>query len=54
MIPANIRADRLIPCPACGAAKGRACKEQPPNISCFGRRLKRIMSLGPLPSERNH
>ena len=52
MTPENVRADRRVPCPACGAAKGRACLGQEPNVSCFGRRLKRLQTLGALPSER--
>lgn len=52
MTAENVRADRRIPCPACGAAKGHACLGQLPNVSCFGRRLQRLLTLGPLPSER--
>lgn len=51
-IPPNIIADRLIPCPVCLVDKNRACLGLEPNTSHFGRRLKRILTMGSLPAEK--
>ncbi len=51
-LPENIRADRLVACGECGARIGAPCLETPPNISHFGRRLRRMIELGVLASER--
>jgi hypothetical protein len=56
-IPQNIQADRLIPCPVCNAAEGKGCKSTDKqkitsNQSHFGRRLKRMLTLGVLPKEK--
>ena len=51
-IPPNIIADRMIPCPVCLVDKNRACLGLEPNTSHFGRRLKRILTMGSLPSEK--
>ena len=53
IIPDNIRADRLIDCPECMAQAGTPCHGQPEGIHHFGRRLRRIILLGVLASERS-
>jgi hypothetical protein len=58
-IPQNIQADCLIVYPVCNASKGELCSntEQKKDRlkygqSHFGRRLKRILTLGRLPEEK--
>lgn len=46
----KILADRLVPC-ACGALVGEPCRGLPSDVNHFGRRLRRILQEGTLPSE---